>query len=344
MTLSEVISLIKEYTAPLLLARRKLIIAGLIGAVLFVGKALLTTPTYVSVATVHPDEDSGAASNPLMALLPAFSGGGAISPNQHMIEVLQSWRIRNLVAADTVMFEGKTQYLHDILIQRFPPKESWKQKVGIGKPFAFPTTRADKISFATDWLMDMVTVEEDENMFLAVKFTIPKYIDLMEPISESYFEQLRSYYKFQKTEKARRSLAYFDLRCDSVRQELEKSISTTARYEDKYKFNVLAQTYVPREEAVMKAEALKEMYTQLVISREAAVAQLLNDTPVLQVLDPANRVKQNVSSKVKGAIVGFIVGMLLMAIYVMRDPLKRDVVNYLDIVVQRLTEKEEPAP
>lgn len=338
MTLFEVINAIKTYTAPALKSWRKVFVVGLLGAILFVLKAWLSMPSYQATAIIHPDDEGGSAANPLLALIP--TAPTSISPNQRMTEVLESWRIRNLVAADTTNINGKKVAIHDLLLERYPPKPSLQQRLHIGKPFKFPKTPADKIGFATSWLENIATVEENENMFLTVTFIIPKYSDLIEIIGNSYFEQLQWYYKMQKTAKARSSVDYFNRQCDSVRREMEGAISTTARYEDKYKFNVLAQTYVPRETSVMKAEALKQMYAQLVVSREQAVAQLLNDTPVVQVLDPPNQIKPIVSSKVKGAILGFILGSLLMSIYLLRDALKRDGVQLLDTLVQRITAKD----
>jgi hypothetical protein len=322
-TLPEIQEKIQHYLAPLRRRRGRIIlIAFLVGAVLC-ASSFIGTPVFVATAKIHPEDASAGGDNPLFAALMPMLGSEE-SPNTFMKGVIASWALRNRVARDSIMFDGKKCLVADAMIQTYPPpKFNIAELLGL-TPKVDYTVYENKVGYAISLLRFAVSTEEDDNSLIDAMFSAKGY-ELTVGLGDSYVRQLAGYYKDKKTEKAQISLHYFNQRCDSVKHVLDAAIYTMAHYQDRYKYGIFAESYIPQEEARMKVEQLEDMYKQLLISREQAIAQLLNDTPVVQVLDPpSSKVDKMGISPVILFFVGLFLGAVISMVVLLRKQLYAD--------------------
>ncbi|TAE50535.1 MAG: hypothetical protein EAZ89_11895 [Bacteroidetes bacterium] len=316
--------------------------------ILLVMTALFTTqgllrPKYYSAETIfHPEIGMEEGARPeALSLILGDAAGGAGGEAVFMMGILQSRHLSEAVAADSIMMYGQKRLIADLLIEHTPPFTSLTSLiVNTFVPPKIPSTYARRIVSAGRQLRGSLMIEEREDGFIQMQ--ISYYNDsLCGKISRSYIKQLDVYYKRQKTEKAARNVAFFANRADSVKKELDKVSYAIANYRDRNQFSSLLRNEVYPTDLTLKQGMLQQMYSSLIISREQAVAQLQQDTPIIQVLDepdpPYDTVK---ASLVLYILIGLFLGLFISFFVVCRKMLVADITQ---LIQQQLLKAENAA-
>lgn len=287
MKIEELFATINRYLSPLNRRKWLIIAVGLMAGVGFGLRAYFAPVMYRATTVFHPESGSTGASglmipDPISILMGSADGSAS---DQQMIGVLQSKSISGAVVADTIPWNGSQRLLADVILEERPQSFSVFQLI---KGFFVEDTGFTydtKIILASQQLMREQSLETSEQGFIVFSFGFynPRLCQL---IAEKYIANLISYYTKQKTAKAQLNVDFFTERTDSVKRELDIVAAQRARAIDQEQYRVFARDMVSTAELDARLEMLKEMYIQLVASREQFIAQLKRETPIIQVLDP----------------------------------------------------------
>jgi hypothetical protein len=308
-----------------------IILAGLPFAVLLGINAFLYPPTYTARTVFHPDSGSnplmGDATNPLSLIL----GNQAEGAQQgQMIEILQSRHINESVAADTIESEGERRMAANVILEMYDPGFSlvqWVIELFTGKPE--PLTDEKRIKNAASIMESLLKAETTDNGFIVMLFSC-KSQEIGRQLSYRYIHHLSQYYELQRTEKAKKNVEFFTQRADSVKRELDKVTYGLARNIDQNQFRIRATSEVYPSELRAKQEILKQMFITLTINREQAIAQLQQETPVIQVLDrPEPPYTRKGRSFIKFGVMGWFLGSFFLALFFVRNLLREDIGNLI---------------
>lgn len=285
---------------------------------------------YEAVAVFHPDSSSGSSgistlgSDPLSLIFgrgAASAGGNALQ----MIGVLQSRRISEDVAADSLVIEGEKVLMADYIRSAYPSSFSLKNWISslFTEPGPPPSKERKVISVGRG-LKANLEIESNDFGFIEARFWFnnPK---VLEVIATAYINKLTSYYQSQKTEKAEENVFFFEYRSDSVKKEIDKASYSLARFLDKNKYRVNAVDDIYNQEKQLQIGLLSELYQQQMISLEQAKGQLQQDTPIIQVLDyPVPPYPSSAKSPLVFGLVGVFLGFIIASIFRVRRLLMED--------------------
>jgi len=339
--LVDILEKVKSYLR-LALKRWWLVLLTTIGVTaLMILIAVKKEVTYMSKTVFHPQQSSSAPTDPFALLFSGGEMGG--TGNQEMQAILESARLSEMVAADTVLWQGKPITVTKLFMQQNPAKmpsiDQWINKKlnawfmpksggnGAGGKYE-PSFKDSVIQVATS-LKKTITLKESERGMVEMTF-YANSPQLLKTLSYKYIHKLTEYYKANRTQKSQDSYHFLVKRTDSVKRELMGSISRGAQYVDKNQFGIFAEQQVPIKKTEGETQILQGMYAQLVTMREAALSQLLQDTPVLQVLDYPNPPYENDKPKlVIFFFIGLILGFVLGVIFSVFGMLKSDIMGYV---------------
>ncbi len=339
---------LEEYRAVIWRRKWWFLIFGLLFA-LVLGYREYNSPTeYIAAAKFHPESDGASSINLENPVSLLFGGGMVPEESQNMIGILKSRRIAESVVSDTIVVHVDTFFVYDpknpygIYLGNGGRDTVWLQDkerflladkalaIFYGEPsllqriiasFSEPEAELSlntKVYRGGKQLGKRMTAYVGEEGFIDFSVTIPDPV-FAKILADKYILALRTYYQNQKTEKAKRNLDFFTLRADSVKGELDKVNRQIASFVDKSRYRIMASQEVLPRELEATSSILQQMYINLMISRESAVSQLLENTPILQVLDyPRGPFNIQKGSVIKGIVLGFIVAFFVLTLWFTR--------------------------
>ncbi|MEL7531515.1 MAG: hypothetical protein AAFN10_09420 [Bacteroidota bacterium] len=321
---------------------------GLLLALIF-GYREYNTPTeYIAAAKFHPESDGASSINLENPVSLLFGGGMVPEESQNMIGILKSRRIAEAVVSDTIVVHIDTFFVFDaqnpygIYLGDGGRDTVWLQdkerflladkalSIFYGEPsllqkilayFSEPQAEAsltNKVYRGGKQLGKRMAAYVGEEGFIDFSVTVADPV-FAKILADKYILALRTYYQNQKTEKAKRNLDFFTIRADSVKGELDKVNRQIASFVDKSRYRIRASEEVLPRELEATSSILQQMYINLMISRESAVSQLLETTPILQVLDyPRGPFNIQKGSVIKGIVLGFFIAFFVLLLWFTR--------------------------
>ncbi len=308
-----------------------LAVVGLIfGAIVYLYIRSLPTQ-YEAVAVFHPDSSTGSSgisalgSDPLSLIFGRGSntaGGNALQ----MIGVLQSRRISEDVAADSLEIEGKKVLMADYIRSNYPSSFSLINWIySLFEEPGPPPSKESKVIGVGRGLKANMEIETNDYGFIEARFWFSDPT-VLEKIANAYIEKLTSYYQIQKTEKAEANVIFFEYRSDSVKKEIDQAAYAMARYLDRNKYRINAVDEIYTQEKELQIELLAELYKTQMLSLEQAKGQLQQDTPIIQVLDyPAPPYFSSGKSPLIFGLLGVFLGFIIASMFRLRRLLKEDI-------------------
>ncbi|MCI4668986.1 MAG: hypothetical protein MRZ79_12705 [Bacteroidia bacterium] len=315
-----------------------ILICGMVLAILLLANSMLKPTFYQAYTTFHPEtgKQEGEGMSPINLLFGSQAGGGS---NQFMMGILKSRNLSEQVVSDTVEIDGERRLLADLIIESLPNYSSLVSFFQYSVNGA-PTEKSHRVKViqAASYIRSSLAIKNTEEGF--IQLGISAYESRLSGIiSESYIEQLGIYYSKRKTEKAGRNVRFFSFRADSVKNELDKINRRIANYVDKSRYKIYARDEIFPVDLENQQAILSQIYSSLVISREQALAQLQENIPVIQVLDPPMPPYRSISSKkYLYATIGLLAGVFIGVFLVTRQLLWEDITT---IVRQALKLDEE---
>ncbi|MCB0853930.1 MAG: hypothetical protein KDD63_17010 [Bacteroidetes bacterium] len=330
MNFQDILERLKDYLAILKKWWFLIVLSVLICGSILWFFAYTSPKLYTAVSVFHPDINqsrgaNGIQGNPLSAIL---SRNGESVETSFMVEILKSRNVTESMTKDTVMVNGDSVLMADLVINSFPERFNlftWLEELfkGPGKEMSLER----KVLSAAGIIRASTNIEITKSGFIKMRYSAFDP-ELATVASEKLISGLDQYYREQKTEKARQNLTFFTQRADSVKSELDKVNRTIANYYDRNKFGVKTTENIYPREMTMRQDLLREMYITLEINKEQAKAQLQEKTPVIQILDPAkppySATKRSSSLYLfVGVFLGFVGAIFLLCYKLLIEDVKR---------------------
>ena len=261
-----------------------------------------------------------------------FDLGGSSSTTFSQSNILELLKSRGVVEA-TLLQSSRIERKNDLLIEHYLKvnkiKESWERN----EDFT-PVSFNDKLTHTHDsisggiWrniIKDKLVVElqSDEANIISLSYTSVND-EFAKEFVEALIEQMSKMYVVHQTAQAKNTLDFLQNRADSVFEELEIAEEDFAKVKDINKRIVKASGRLKELQLMRTVEVLNTMYLEIVKNLELSKITLLNQTPIIQIIDkPILPLKEDKKSKtVLGLLGAFLGGFLSVCFFIFRKLFK----------------------
>jgi hypothetical protein len=345
MEIEEILARIPVYLDRIKRKWLAIILIALVPAILMVWQALSKPSLYVAKTVFHPETGQQNGSNRGNALSLILGNPGEGGETGFMIGVLKSRNISEAVTSDTIDWKGEQQLVADIISNAYPKSYSL---LGYIQNLLFPpstsTSYQSKVLSTASAIRSSMFIEATPDGFinLDISFYTQEMAGL---ISRLYIKNLNEYYTRQKTAKASNNVTFFTRRADSIQRELEKTSRSLARYYDRNQNLVFTEDQVVPTELLLRQDIQKQMFVTLTLTKEQALAQLQQDTPIIQILDHPNPpYKSMEANPILYGTIGFIIGLILAMFLISRKLLKEDLNQLIQAQLYGKSNEPEAIP
>lgn len=338
--LSEIVLKLSSIYYYLLKKWKLIIICGLLGSIIGLFVSINSKPHYKSSLSFVVEGKTSA--NGLASLVNSMGLGGNLNNQvftpENIIELMKS---RTLIERTLLMPRkwNSNESLADLYVKMNNLNKEDKDDTTFEKVYFKPFSSMEKLSLRQNKIIkyihnQLITKE------LEIEIRNPKnsiiYIDLNttnEEFSRYFPEYLISvtseHYIESKTRKAKLNYETIKKQTDSVRQELNNAISGVAVANDETfllnpAYNVKR---VPSAHNEVDVQANTAILTELVKNLELSRMNLLNETPVIEIIDsPISPLKKEKLGKTKGILIGGIIsGILIISFLTIMGYIKKKI-------------------
>ena len=261
-----------------------------------------------------------------------FDVGGSSSSTFSQNNILELLKSRGVVEA-TLMQIRKVNKKDDLLIEHYlyinNIKESWKTNKDL-TPVSFHgilTQDNDSVSGGvwTNIIEDKLVVELQSDEADIINLS---YSSVNEEFAKIFvvtlIEQMSKMYISHQTAQTNNTLDFLSSRADSVFIELEMAEEEFAKVKDINQRIVKASGRLKELQLMRNVEVLNTMYLEIVKNLELSKLTLLNQTPIIQIIDkpilPLQIEKKSMA--VLGLLGAFLGGFLSLTFFVFRKLFK----------------------
>lgn len=311
---------------------RIFLFTGVFGGLIGLGYSLIKTPLFIATTTfvVEAGESKGGLGR--LAGMAAIAGidfggsAGGLFQGDNILELYKSRRMLVQALLSKVHADSS-----ELLVERYLTynriRENWKEQpdllsIDFRKD---PSTLDSKMLRLRDSVMTSLTntirseilkVEKPDKNLSIVR------VDVMSPdeafskgFNESLVKEVNDFYIQTKTQKSMNNITMLQNKVDSVRAVMEGAIYSAAKASDatpNLNPTRQVQRIVPAQEAQFSAEANKAMLAQLLQNLEFSRMNLLQEQPLIQLVDqPVYPLPRLRLGKVKAIVIGgFFFGFL----------------------------------
>ena len=261
-----------------------------------------------------------------------FDLGGSSSTTfsqQNILELLKSRGVVKAALMQHVKINGKDNLLieHYLDINNF--RENWEKNESFnGVSFH------DASTFQHDSIGGVIWSKIiEKNLLIELKNDEANIINLSyksadanyaKQFVEALIEQMSKMYVEHQTAQASNTLDFLQNRADSVFEELEFAELEFAKVKDINQRIVKASGRLKELQLMRRVEVLNAMYLEIVKNLELSKITLLNQTPIIQIIDkPILPLKEEKKSKsLLGILGGFLGGFLSISFFIFRKLFK----------------------
>ena len=335
-SLKELILKIQEWWRFLLSKWVIILIAGVIGGGLGLAYAWTKKTIYkAELSFALQDEKSGGGLSSAMGLAGQFGidlgGGGAGGEfsGDNLLELMKSRSMveKALLTVDTI--NGKRETLAEFYISFNKLRDGWKGKPELenihflsGADRSKFTLKQDSILgiFHKSLITNNLIVDKLDKKLSIISLSVSSTNELFsKDFTEVLAKVVSDFYVQTKTEKAIKNVAILQRQTDSVQRMLNGAISGVATSIDvnPNPNPLLATLRTPSQRRQVDVTVNSAMLTQLVQNLEIAKMSLLQETPLIQVIDrPILPLEKEGFGKFKGIVIGGVLGGLLIVIVI----------------------------
>lgn len=310
-------------------------LVGLLGALSGIFYAYKQKPKYESRLTFALDEGSGGAGLSGAAALAAqfglFSGGSSdVFAGDNIIEIMRSRRIVEsiLLSVDSSRQKPATmiEWYFDFTNQRKNMNEhSYLKDVHFpaGLPKSAFSRLQDSVLYTVydDFVKSRLFISRPDRKLNIVEVKVKTeneeftkiFTDRLVAESNRFYTEIRS-------KKSLQTLAVLENRIATLKGGLNQSISSRAATQDANVNAAYAEAQAPLQKQQVNIQVYSAAYAEMFKNLEIARFQYLNETPLMQVIDPADYPMKKIKlGKLKtGIIGGMVAGILLLVFFVGR--------------------------
>ena len=278
-----------------------ILIAGMIGGLIGLMYAIFKKPQYTAVCTFVLDEGNKGGGLGQYAGLASLAGidvsgaSGGMFQGDNIIELYKSRLMIEKALLSNVDYDGRNEALIDRYIDYHKLRTGWKEKDHIdnisftGDPEKFNRKQDSIITDLVD-LFDKkvlnVSKPDKRLNIIYVSVTSPDELFAKE-FADKLVETVNNFYVQTKIKKTYQNVQILQRQADSVKKELNSSISGVASAIDaapNANPTVLA-IRVPSQKKQVDVQASTAIYTEIVKNLEIAKITLRQETPLIQVID-----------------------------------------------------------
>jgi len=306
------------------------ILSGIIGASI----AYFKKPLYAAEITFAIDEEKAQHNksefsefSEQLGLAP-IDGGNVFSNINNIEELIKSRLIIEKTLRSKVKINNKEILFANFFLDSLDWREKWLSSSAYPK-LVFNTSKKDsnEVWFENGILKNMYKKLTGEYLKINSKgkgTTITSVIcETPHPLFSKYFaealmNEVTTYYINAKTERSRINLDIIQKRTDSVRQAYIQALYGRAVFSDA-DINLVRESFsVPGEKKQTDAQILRSAYIDLSRNLESAKTSLMNNTPIIQIVDsPILPLDTRKPSLLKQFLLFFVVGGFLSLVFLL---------------------------
>jgi len=344
-SLKELIEKAKEWFDYLLSQWITIVLAGVIGAALGLTYSFIKKPVYTATLSfAMEDEKGGGGLGGALGLASSFGidlggSGGGIFSGSNLTELFKSRSMVEKTLLSPVVINGKTISLAEMYIKNNEWRKDWEKKKGLAKLEFLPNANRQQFTRAQDSIMGKMyegllkgslSVAQKDKKISIISIDVASENELFSKyFCEALAKQVSDFYVSTKSKKARENMAILQRQLDSVRGQLNGSITRVAVANDNT-FNLNPALNVRRAPAArsqVDVQANTAILTELVKQSELAKVTLRKETPLIQVIDrPILPLPKEKFGKIKGIVLGGVFGGFLILFYLIIKRLHKQLV------------------
>ena len=333
MSLKDVVSKINIWWQFVFRSWKIIVFCGVLGGGLGLGYSILKKPVYKAELSFALDDAKGGGA------LAAYSGvasqfgldlggGGGAFSGDNLIELMKSRTMIQSTLLSTVKINGKDETLAQLYIEFNKFRDSWRNKPELAKIDFPPKIDAEKLSLTQDsvlesfhkmLILNSLTVDKVDKKLSIITVTVKAKNELFAKyFTEVLVDKVSQYYIDTKTRKTAKNVRILQRQTDSVRNQLNGAIYNVASsIDDNPNANPSRQVLrATSQHHQVDVQVNSAILTELVKNLEIAKVSLLNETPLIQVIDkPILPLDKSKVGKFIGILVGSILGMIICIVF-----------------------------
>ncbi|MBS7231936.1 lipopolysaccharide biosynthesis protein [Flavobacterium psychroterrae] len=338
-SLKELLKKIQEWFRFLLSKWKIIVLSGILGAALGLTYSLMQKPTYTATLSfvLEDDKSGGGGLGGALGLASSLGldlggSGGNIFSGSNLTELFKSRRMVEQTLLNPVNYNGKSISLAEMYLDINKMREGWKENPKLSNINFLPGANRNNFTRVHDSILGVLydalskgglTVGQKDKKVAIISIDMVSGNELFAKyFCEALAKEVGRFYVETKSKKARINMAILDRQVDSIRGELNGSITGVAVANDNT-FNLNPAMNVRRAPSARKqvdVQANTAILTELVKQSELAKVTLRKETPLIQVIDrPILPLHKERFSKAKGILIGgFLAGFLVTVIIILR--------------------------
>ncbi|WP_029272075.1 Wzz/FepE/Etk N-terminal domain-containing protein [Flavobacterium sp. KJJ] len=330
-SLKELMLKLKEWYFYLLSKWKIIIVAFIIGAILGVAYSFVKKPIYSATLSFALEDEKGGGIGGALGLASSFGldlggSGGGIFTGSNLTELFKSRAMVEKTLLSPVNIDGKQVSLAEMYIQDYEWRKKWDNNPKLSSIQFLPNANRKLFTRTQDSILGIMYFDlSRDKLFVGQKdkkvsiFNI-EVSDINEQFAKYFCEalakQVSDFYIDTKSKKARTNMAILERQVDSIRGELNGSITGVAVANDNT-FNLNPAMNVRRTPSARRqvdVQANTAILTELVKQSELAKVTLRKETPLIQIIDrPILPLAKERFGKTKGVLLGgFLAGFLAL--------------------------------
>lgn len=340
-TLKEIFLVVKEWWLYFLSKYKIIVLAGILGAIFGVVYSISKKDLYVATLSFALEDDKSGSMGGALGLASQFGldvggGGGGVFAGANLIELFKSRSMVEKTLLTPITEKGKTISLAEMYIKEKEWRKKWDKKKEFKNIQFLPNANRDNFTRAQDSILELIykdlsvsglTVMQKDKKVSIITLEVKSTNEVFsKAFNESLAKVVSDFYIAAKSKKSLINMTILQRQLDSIRGELNGSITGVAVANDRT-FNLNPALNVKRVPSVRKqvdVQANTAILTELVKQTELSKVTLRKDTPLIQVIDrPIFPLKKERFGKAKGIVYGgFIGGFLIIAFLTIKKFLK----------------------
>lgn len=346
-SIKELILKIKGITTYLLSKWVIILIALIVGYAIGMAYSLMRKPVYkAELSFALQDEKSGGNISSALGLASQFgidvggaNAGGEFS-GDNLLELMKSRSMIEKAFLTTVVINNKEQTLVNLYIDFNKYRERWggtyAEKVNF-KPNDIDRT---KFTLTQDSVLRILykeilkknlTVDKIDKKLSIISLTVESTNELFSKyFVESLTKVVSDFYIQTKTKKGAKNVAILQSQTDSIRRLLGSGLSAVASSIDANpNSNPLLRTLnVPSQRKSIDVQANTGILSELIKNLGVAKLSLLQETPLIQIIDrPILPLENDKIKPLKGAVIGALLGTITTVIFLVLIAVFKTVMN-----------------
>ena len=337
LSLKELILKAREWAQFILRNWLWIAIFGLIGASVGFIYAFVKRPAYTAELTfVLEDSKTGALSSyaglaSQLGIDIAGASGSGVFSGDNILEFLKSRLMVQRALLSSAKIYGKSTTLADFYITISGLKNKWKSTPGI-KDVEFPiNVDRKRFSLQQDSALNIVYQHIIANALVIAKpdkklsFISVKCMSKDQFFSKFFIEKLvkeaTDFYVLTKTQRSKANVDKLQQKADSIENLLNKKTYSVAASQDLNLNPARSIARVNTELVTRDKIVLQTMYSEVVKNLEMSKMAMVQETPIIQVIDiPILPLKSEKLGKIKAFVIGGLLGgFLTMLILVIKQ-------------------------